>query len=76
VKVFIVCIHTGSQEVTQTMMAVLYLWLQQILTLYAAEMVVAYHITSHEVRVRTAADSPRLQPHEHHKVAWKIAQLV
>jgi len=51
------------------MMAVLYLWLQQILTLYAAEMVVAYHITSHEVRVRTAADSPRLQPHEHHKVA-------
>jgi len=48
-------------------MAMRYLQLQQVLTLYEVEMVVAYHITSHKVKVRTAAGSPRLQPHEHHK---------
>jgi len=57
-------------------MAMLYSLLQQVLTLYGIEMVVAYHTTSHKVKVRTAAGSPRLQPKEHHKAAWKIAQLV
>jgi len=42
-------------------MGMLYSLLQQVLTLYGIEMVVAYHITSHKVKVRTVAGSPRLQ---------------
>jgi len=41
-------------------MAMLHLQLQQVLTLYEIEMVVAYHITSHKVKVRKLAGSPRL----------------
>jgi len=37
-------------------MAMLYSLLQQVLTLYGIEMVVAYHISSHEVKVGTAAE--------------------